>query len=524
MTAKAALPDDPKLLKTAIEFGEKLLDPWWRITSGELYKITIKGDEDGDNLVIPFKPNRAQKRLMKSLWHRNIILKARQLGFTTLICILWLDHALFNANVRCGIIAQDREAAEAIFRDKVKFAYDNLPDLLREAFPLKKDSSNELLFKHNNSSLRVATSLRSGTIHRLHVSEYGKICAKFPDKADEVMTGSIPTVPMSGILVIESTAEGQGGHFHKMTKRAIEQRDKGKKLNHKDFRMHFFAWWKEPGYSMDETDVVITKEDHDYFNKQELATGVKLDIRQRAWYVATRDSEFAGDEQKMWQEYPTTEEEAFQQSAEGCYYTKQLAAARKQGRIGPVPYVEGIPVNTFWDIGSSDGTGIWLHQRIGAQDRFIGYIEAWEEPYSYFIKELQDLGYVWGHHYVPHDADHERQQLHVVESPKDMLFKGGLRGIITVDRVTDIQHGIQITRAAFSTCWFDEANCKEGLAHLSSYKKTWNQNNACWNEIPSKIGGHSEAADAFRQFAQGYRGPSAGMSKKTTSSTNWKTA
>jgi hypothetical protein len=235
MTAKAALPDDPKLLKTAIEFGEKLLDPWWRITSGELYKITIKGDEDGDNLVIPFKPNRAQKRLMKSLWHRNIILKARQLGFTTLICILWLDHALFNANVRCGIIAQDREAAEAIFRDKVKFAYDNLPDLLREAFPLKKDSSNELLFKHNNSSLRVATSLRSGTIHRLHVSEYGKICAKFPDKADEVMTGSIPTVPMSGILVIESTAEGQGGHFHKMTKRAIEQRDKGKNSTIKIF-------------------------------------------------------------------------------------------------------------------------------------------------------------------------------------------------------------------------------------------------------------------------------------------------
>src|SRR3546814_20426280 len=70
--------------------------------------------------VVPFKPNRAQRQLIARLWHRNIILKARQLGFTTLVCIIWLDHALFNADQRCGIVAQDREAAEVIFRDKVK--------------------------------------------------------------------------------------------------------------------------------------------------------------------------------------------------------------------------------------------------------------------------------------------------------------------------------------------------------------------------------------------------------------------
>ena len=49
---------------------------------------------------------------------RNIILKARQLGFTTLIAIPWLDTALFTPNMRCGIIAQDLGAAEVIFRDK----------------------------------------------------------------------------------------------------------------------------------------------------------------------------------------------------------------------------------------------------------------------------------------------------------------------------------------------------------------------------------------------------------------------
>ena len=107
-----------------------LKDPLWRVCSGALYKIIIKGDDKkekkGDDkkpkedLVVFFQPNRSQKRLLANLWHRNVILKARQLGFTTLICILWLDTALFSENMRCGIIAQDREAAEVIFRDKVK--------------------------------------------------------------------------------------------------------------------------------------------------------------------------------------------------------------------------------------------------------------------------------------------------------------------------------------------------------------------------------------------------------------------
>ena len=184
-----------------------LADPMWRLCSGHLYKIMVKTD-DGEGTVVPFRPNRAQQRLIGKLWHRNVILKARQLGFTTLVAILWLDHALFNENQRCGIIAQGREAAEAIFRDKVKLAYDHLPEALKSIMPLARDSASELLFGHNNSSIRVATSMRSGTIHRLHVSEFGKICAKFPDKAREVVTGSLPAVPLSGITIIESTAEG----------------------------------------------------------------------------------------------------------------------------------------------------------------------------------------------------------------------------------------------------------------------------------------------------------------------------
>ena len=225
----------------AEELARCLADPEWRLFSGCLYKIMIKGEKDQDATVVPFKPNRAQKRFIRRLWHRNIILKARQLGFTTLIAILWLDHALFNANQRCGIVAQDREAAETIFRDKVKFAYENLPEQIKETFPLKRDAAAELLFAHNNSSVKVGTSMRSGTIHRLLISEFGKICAKYPDKAVEVITGSIPAVPLSGITVIESTAEGKDGAFYKMVEIAQAKYDNKQTLTERDYRFHFYA-------------------------------------------------------------------------------------------------------------------------------------------------------------------------------------------------------------------------------------------------------------------------------------------
>jgi hypothetical protein len=112
-------------MSSEAKLQQMLADPMWRISN--LYKIIVKGTDEDEGLVLQFKPNRAQRRFIERLHHRNIILKARQLGFTTLIAIVWLDHALFNANSRCGIIAHDREAAKVIFRDKVKFAYDNLP-------------------------------------------------------------------------------------------------------------------------------------------------------------------------------------------------------------------------------------------------------------------------------------------------------------------------------------------------------------------------------------------------------------
>lgn len=500
----------------AAELERCLADPEWRLFSGCLYKIMVKGDdkigpngevEPGDSFVMPFQPNRAQRRFLKRLWHRNLILKARQLGFTTLIAILWLDHALFNANQRCGIIAQDREAAEAIFRDKVRYGYENLPVELRERFPLKRDSAVELLFAHNNSSVRVATSMRSGTIHRLHVSEFGKICAKYPDKAQEVVTGSIPAVPTNGVLVIESTAEGREGEFFKMVEQAEKNHAIRKKLTPRDYRFHFYAWWQEPKYRLDSRTVPIAPEEHEYFDqvearvKQDMGLEITIDPDQRAWYVATKNADFSGAEEKMWQEYPSFPAEAFQISTEGNYYAKDMIAMRKRGGITAVPVLD-VPVNTYWDIGRSDGCAVWFQQELGGEDRFIDYYEGHYQDLRHYVAELRAKGYVYNKHFLPHDADHKRLSDYN-RSTKEMLedlMPGETFEV--VPRITELITGIQQTRKHMKGVYIDATRCSLGIQRLEGYRKKYSRAETRFLDEPDKSNGCTEGADAFRQYAQ----------------------
>lgn len=452
-------------------------------------------------MVMPFMPNCAQRRFIKRLWHRNLILKARQLGFTTLIAILWLDHALFNGNQRCGIIAQDRETAEAIFRDKVKFAYENLPEEIRERFPLARDSAVELLFAHNNSSVRVATSVRGGTIHRLHVSEFGKICAKYPDKAQEVVTGSIPAVPTNGILVIESTAEGRQGEFFEMSQQAEAKHLSKKELSPRDYRFHFYAWWQEPKYRLPADSIDVTAEEADYFDRIERAMDCRIEPDQRAWYVATKRADFQGREERMWQEYPSTPGEAFQVSTEGHYYAKDMLEIRKRGGITRVPVLD-LPVNTFWDIGNSDGCSAWFHQDLRGEDRFIDYYEAHGEDLRHYVAQLQARGYVFGTHFLPHDAahrrlgDYNRSTLEMLQA----LMPG--QRFVVVPRITELIVGVQLTRKHMKGCYIDETRCQLGISRLEGYRKKFSRADNRFTDQPDKANGCTEGADAFRQWAQ----------------------
>jgi hypothetical protein len=247
--------------------------------------------------------------------------------------------------------------------------------------------------------------------------------------------------------------------------------------------------------------VIFTRKDEEYFTALEANVGLDITPEQRAWYVATRDADFPNNHERMWQEYPSTPEEAFQRSTEGCYYVNEMATARKQGRITTVPWEKATPVNTWWDIGLNDEMAIWFHQRIGAQDRFIRYYENSSESFDHYVAEMNKHGYVWGRHYLPHDGDTKRLGMEKNWTPKEMLEKLGLRNIEIVPRIDRVQTGIQMTRNAFSSSWFDETDCKTGIKHLDMYRKEWDPQRGVWKDEP-RHDKASNGADSFRQFGQ----------------------
>ena len=228
----------------------KLKDHRWRINN--LYSIKDKAGKK-----IKFTPNWAQEELLNNLHTCNVILKARQLGITTFFCIYLLDKVLWSIlddddqdTVNAGIIAHTLSDAQSIFVDKLKFTFDQLHPALRSLFRTVGDSAKELRFAHG-STIRVGTSLRSSTLQYLHISELGKICAKYPEKAREIVTGALQTLAPGQHCFIESTAEGREGFFHDLCQQSIKLKDEDTKLGPLDYRFFFFPWYKSPEYFLD---------------------------------------------------------------------------------------------------------------------------------------------------------------------------------------------------------------------------------------------------------------------------------
>lgn len=500
---------------TEADVMERLGDWRWRITSGHLYKIMAKvetatGEEDdnGDEstaIEIPFIPNVSQMALLDDLHNRNVILKARQMGFSTLIEILALDHALFNKDQSVVITAHTVIDAKKLMRTKIRYAYDRLPGFLRENMPLETDSKEQLIFGHNGSAIEVTTSARGGTVNFLHVSEMGKIAAKFPDKAREITTGSLQAVPAAGLCFIESTAEGQDGAFYEIARRAESKRLQLKRLTPADYHFHFFAWWMDPGYTMEPRGVLISTKQHKYFDEIEDAMGCTLTLGQRAWYVTKVEEDFAHEPDLMWREYPSTPDECWKSGTEGKYFAKLIQRMRADGRIGNIPTSQSIPANTFWDLGVGDDNVCWVHQHVAGWDNFINYMEEAGGGLLIFLTWLDSLGLSFDTHYLPHDASN---MINGVEQPTSIVSQ--LRAArpswnwVVVPRVATIQHGIDLVRVDSSTWRFNEATTKDGIHHIENYSREFNQRLQVWTNAP-RHDEHSHATDAIRQKAQGFK-------------------
>lgn len=471
----------------------------WRWRLNNLYWIT-----DKEGLLTRFEMNWAQQSLFGSMHYMNAILKARQLGFTTFIQLFMLDAAVFNSNIRAGTIAHTLQDAQAIFKDKVKFPYDNLPDQIRERVKIVKDNATELELS-NNSSIRVGTSLRSGTLQYLHISEYGKVCAKFPEKAREIRTGALNTVQAGQIVFVESTAEGQEGHFYDLCETAKAKDRQKIKLTPMDFKFHFYPWWKNPEYEIDPDGVVIDDLFRRYFERLDTSSGIVLNDRKRAWYVKKAETQL--DDMKR--EFPSTPEEAFEASVEGAYYGQQMARADMEERIGLFPADPNFPVDTAWDIGYGDETAIWFFQVLPGAIRLVGYYENSGEGMPHYLDEMEKLaranGWRYRGHYLPHDI-RVHEWTNGLTRIEQMLAEAARRGLGKVHKVPDhsVEDGINAVRHLLSICQFDAGPTQVGTKALRNYRKEWDEERGCWKDKP-RHDWASHGADAKRSLAMVYR-------------------
>lgn len=480
-----------------------------------------------------FCPNAAQLRLHAGLWHRNAVLKARQLGISTYVALLMLDRCLFTPNFHAGIIDKTLPDAEQKL-EKLRFAWDHLDFLPATATPeevalsqigrwikeqsgiIKRevlrpvaDARTRLAFA-NGSDVRLGTTLRGGTLQLLHVSELAHVSVHAPWRAREIRSGAINTVPLEGTIILESTHEGgRYGVNYELTRQAMENTAKSD-LSPLDFRFFFFSWFDNPAYSLGGqggwSDFMGS-----YFDK--LATEHRLSLThgQKLWYA--RMARTMGPVMK--QEYPSTPDEAFDVVNDGLIYGNQFTELREKGRIGLYfPCKQDEALYTAWDLGLSDHTAIWLVQQYGGQVYWLNHYAANQLPLEHYAGKIREWEHAYGPidlHFLPHDAAHRDPH---GQSYVESLAALGIRSVRVVPRTPDVWRGINVLRGLLTRSWFHSDTLAQrvnlrgekehsGVTCLESYRTAPVSSTGASREAPLH-NAFSHSADAARMFAEAF--------------------
>lgn len=497
-----------KLLKA---LGNK----WFRLCS--LYYI-----KDKNGQKVKFKPNKAQRERFINKHCRDLILKARQLGFTTFEMLDALDDCLFIPDFSAGCICHKLDDAQDIFDNKIRYAYEAVDTEWLGIFKHlgltwpKPESDKSLGYKFTNGSkIGVSTSYRGGTLQRLHVSEFGKICRQYPAKAREIVTGAFEAVGIGNQITLESTAEGQEGYFYEYSKTAQQLQEQEKQVTELDFQFHFFPWWQEPAYKMQAEGVIMPGWMSDYFDDLEAKYGIVTTQEQRNWYA--KKAADLGDDMKR--EYPSFPDEAFAQSVEGAYYAIQMRDLRKHGRLtDKVHHNPSLGVITGWDLGMNDMMCIWFAQIVGREVHLIDYYENSGEGLGFYADILNKKGYRYTAHFGPHDL--AVRELGTGESRVEAAEKFGIRFEI-VPRISNHAEGRDAVRRFLPMCWMNETDCHEGMKALDSYRKEWDEKLGKWKEKPLHDWA-SHGAKAFETLARAPIFDVAGIAGSSTSSSTSK--
>jgi phage terminase large subunit len=194
--------------------------------------------------------------------------------------------------------------------------------------------------------------------------------------------------------------------------------------------------------------------------------------------------------------YLTVWEGHCRQTLDGAIYANEIRAATEAGRITRVPYDASKPVDTFWDLGRADNTSIWFAQVIGFEYRIIDYYQSHGHALGHYLKVLQGRPYVYGTHWLPHDAEAE---LLASERTIAQQMRGAGYTVQIVPRIS-VADGINAARTIFAQCWFDAEKTADGLQCLRHYRYEKDEDLGTFKRNPLHDWA-SHGADAFRYLA-----------------------
>jgi hypothetical protein len=497
----------------------------WRLKN--LYTI-----RNADGVLEAFTPNQAQRQFFNRMHTCNHVLKARKLGFSTFIELIFLDDLLFcGSGLSVGIIDYTLDDAESKL-GMMKTAYDEMdnPTLhpltwqvgaaMKKAVPLISTAAKKLVWG-NGSQAKCSTALRGATPQRLHVSELGKTAIWAPIKAREIINGAFNSMTPGNVRNIESTHEGaKVGEHYRLLNQAMRNDDAN--LTSVQSRFHFFAWYQDDRYVLPMGSHKIRPEMVEYFERLKREHGIICRPEQMLWY----DKKHLEQGHGMKKEFPSTPGEAFEAIAEGAIYGTQMADLRAKGRIAEFGLEANLPIFSFWDIGLSDYTVVWLVQPVGRWFLVLDWFEAEGRPGSSMPDQMLRWEAKWqkpiAGHFLPHDA--ETRDRGNGESYVSALKTAGMVNIRVVPRTPDVWLGIGYVRDVLPHCWFHRKFCDtsrnmDGTIHEpDDSQEDYPSGVACLEGYSKDVGAaagmrlrempkhdlFSHSADAFRTFAEAH--------------------
>lgn len=150
---------------------------------------------------------------------RNIILKSRQLGISTLSAgyILWL--MTFHEDKNCLVIATRQEVARNLVT-KVRVMYDNLPTWLKQNAQSTEDNKLSLRLSNGSQVKASSTSTSAGRSEAVSLLVIDEAAFIDSNTIEELWGGLQQTLATGGKCIMLSTPNGMGNFFHRMWQKA----------------------------------------------------------------------------------------------------------------------------------------------------------------------------------------------------------------------------------------------------------------------------------------------------------------